>query len=137
MTEHRPVVLVVEDNPETSQVVALLLGVEGIKVVTAKDGLEGLEKCRAERPDLIVTDIMMPRLDGIEMIKTLRAGAECSGVPIVALTAYAQEMAAEIIEAGANGVLCKTEDFSLLLQMVRGLLYPQGSKPQLSGGPDS
>ena len=120
--KRKPVVLIVEDNPDTSQVVTLLLGIEGIQVVCASNGYEGLEKCRSERPDLIISDLMMPGLSGIEMIKTLRSDSGCSSVPVIAYTAYAQQQAASAIEAGANGVLCKTESPDLLLGMVKGLL---------------
>ena len=118
-----PVVLVVEDNPECSQVVTLLLGLEGIKVITADNGSKGLEKCKQHHPDLIITDIRMPYLDGIEMIRILRADSQCREVPIIVFTVYS-EMAGAAIQAGANGVLSKTDNYELLLKMVKGFLHP-------------
>lgn len=116
-------VLVVEDNVETAQIVTLLLGLEGIFVINASDGLEGLSLAQAGRPQVIVTDLMMPHLDGIEMIKRLRTIAEFKGVPILAFTAYS-EQATAAIQAGADGVIAKTEDLDKLVQSVKALLRP-------------
>ena len=120
--KRKPVVLIVEDNADTSQVMALLLGIEGVYIVTASNGFDGLEKCRTDKPDLIISDIMLPGMDGIEMIKTLRADTDCSKVPVVVYTGYAQELAGVAIAAGASAVICKTEAPELLLNMVKGLL---------------
>src|ERR1044072_5369110 len=119
-------ILVIEDHTDTSQVITLLLGVEGITVSTAADGYEGLDKANAERPDLIITDLMMPNLDGIQMIKRLRNQAEFVKVPILALTAYAEEMASEAIEAGADRVVAKSENLDTLIDTVKGLLQTEG-----------
>jgi two-component system chemotaxis response regulator CheY len=127
--KREPVVLVVEDHPDTSQVVALLLGMEGIRVVTAADGVEGLEKCRSDKPDLIISDLMMPGLNGFAMIKSLREDSDCGNVPVIVYTAYAQQLAADAIEAGAYGVLSKTDAVDLLVGMVKGLLHDIG-KPR-------
>lgn len=65
-------VLLVEDDNNISQVLTLLLGREGVTVINASDGIEGYSKAILERPDVIVTDIKMPRLDGIAMIEKIR-----------------------------------------------------------------
>lgn len=116
-------VLVVEDNPDTSQVVALLLGLEGIWVATALDGLEGMSKAASVHPHLIVTDLMMPNLGGLAMIRLLREQPDLKDVPIIAFTAYG-ELATEAIQAGANGVVEKTAGFEVLLGTVKNLLSP-------------
>jgi DNA-binding response OmpR family regulator len=59
-------------------------------VVTAADGLEGLERARAERPDVIVSDVMMPRMDGLQLVTALKADATTAGIPVVLLSAKAQ-----------------------------------------------
>ena len=120
--KRKSVVLIVEDNADTSQVIALLLGVEGIDIVTASNGLEALEKSRSEKPDLIISDLMMPSMDGIEMIKALRSDPICSNVPVVVYTAYGEDLAAMAISAGASGVIPKTQAPDLLLSLVKGLL---------------
>jgi DNA-binding response OmpR family regulator len=86
---------------------------EGIRVVTAANGIDGLGKCKSEKPDLIITDLMIPGLDGIAMIKSLRADSVCAKVPVLAEIA---------IQAGANGVLCKSEAGDSLVSMVKALL---------------
>jgi CheY-like chemotaxis protein len=118
----KPVVLIVEDHADTSQVIALLLGVAGVQVVAASNGLDDIEKCKSEKPDLIISDLMMPEMDGIEMIKASRADSGCSEVPIIVYTAYGEELAGRAIAAGASGVICKTQAPELLLNMIRGLL---------------
>ena len=106
-------VLVVEDNADTREVLAMLLQMEGFNVITAEDGQEGISTAKLERPDLIITDLNMPRLDGIEMIRVLRDESEFRDVPIVALTAYGSEMGKKAMEAGANRSVRKPVAFDL------------------------
>jgi DNA-binding response OmpR family regulator len=77
-------VLIVEDDPDTVKLVGLYLGRDGHKVLSARDGLTGLRLAREAKPDVIVLDIMLPRLDGMEICRTLR---EESSTPIIMLTA--------------------------------------------------
>ncbi len=81
-------VLVVEDDPKASELVKLYLQRDGFSVTAAFDGLDGLNKAREEKPDLVVLDLMLPKLDGLEVCRTLR---QESGVPIVMLTARTTE----------------------------------------------
>ena len=81
-------VLIIEDNPNTVELARLYLCRDGHKVVVATDGVEGLRLAREARPDLIVLDLMLPGLDGMEICRTLR---EESSVPIVMLTARVEE----------------------------------------------
>jgi CheY-like chemotaxis protein len=130
----RPKVLVIEDNHEIAQVVTLLLGVEGIQVFTARNGEEGFNQCKALHPDLVVTDLVMPYLDGIELTELLRADPDCKSVPIIVLTAFAHEQAVAALKAGANAVLNKTGDYSFLIKMVEGFIRnPDNSESTESG----
>ena len=81
-------VLIVEDDPNTTRLVGLYLARDGHKVILAADGLEGLRLAREARPDLVVLDLMLPKLDGIEVGRALR---EESDVPVVMLTARVEE----------------------------------------------
>ena len=81
-------VLIVEDDPNTTRLVGLYLARDGHKVISAADGLEGLRLAREARPDLVVLDLMLPKLDGIEVCRALR---EESDVPVVMLTARVEE----------------------------------------------
>ena len=81
-------ILIVEDDPDTVKLVTLYLRRDGHKVISTGDGLEGLRLAREARPDLVVLDLMLPRLDGIELCRTLR---EESVVPIVMVTARVEQ----------------------------------------------
>jgi two-component system chemotaxis response regulator CheY len=122
-------VLVVEDHLETRDVIILWLELSGYEVIVANDGQEGLESACAEAPNLIVTDIKMPYVDGIEMIKRLRSMPECRDVPILVITAYEMDYAKEAIEAGANRALAKPIDPDLLHPFVRDLLKERVAPP--------
>jgi two-component system cell cycle response regulator DivK len=81
-------VLIVDDNEDSREILALILGMHGFKSVQARDGLEAVELARAHKPAVIVTDVFMPRLDGIDLTRRLRADAELAHIPVVAQTAY-------------------------------------------------
>jgi CheY-like chemotaxis protein len=125
-------VLVVEDHLETRDIITRWLELFGYEVIIANDGQEGLESARSEYPDLIVTDIRMPYIDGVEMIKHLRSLPECGNVPILVITAYGMDYAKEAIEAGANRALAKPIDPDLLHPFVRDLLKEKAAPPPTS-----
>ena len=81
-------VLVVEDNSDARKMLRAILEHEQLEVVEAADGIEGLERTESESPDLVITDISMPRMSGGEMIKQLRRSKEHKNLPILAITAY-------------------------------------------------
>ena len=115
-------ILVVEDNSETRELTHLQLTMEGFTVVIATDGREGLYMAGAERPDLIITDICMPELSGIDMVKQLRAQPELSHVPILVLSALGREEMDEAIRAGADRAINKPVLLDALVDEVRELL---------------
>ena len=80
--------LIVDDNDDSRDILALILGMNGFDTIQARDGIEALEQTRAHRPDVIVTDIFMPRLDGIDFTRRLREDAALSAIPVIAQTAY-------------------------------------------------
>lgn len=80
-------ILLVDDEASVIKVVRRRLETQGYAVVTAADGIEGLEKAMEERPDLIISDVMMPDLDGYSMIRALRGKPEFAKTPIIVLTA--------------------------------------------------
>ena len=115
-------ILVVEDDPDASALMKSILELAGFKVMIAVDGIEGIEQARAVRPDLIITDLAMPRLNGIEMIQQLRTIPEFKQVPILAITSYGMERALEGIRAGANRALARPIQNHLLLVFVFDLI---------------
>jgi len=88
MPERHELILVVDDEPRMTQFIRMNLELEGYRVVEAHDGLEALEKVRQDLPDLVILDVMMPKLDGFEALKMIR---EVSDVPVIMLTVRADE----------------------------------------------
>ena len=118
----RPLVLVVEDNPELNRFIAEVLSTD-FRVRTAADGQEGLERARGLSPDLIVSDIMMPRMSGAEMIGRLREDRALDGLPILVLSAKADDaLRLELLRNGAQDYVVKPFSAEELLVRVRNLV---------------
>lgn len=117
-----PKILVVDDTPQTRGFVASILVMEHFEVVMAADGVEGIEQARSQFPDLIITDLSMPRLPGVEMIRNLRSMPEFKSVPILAITSHDMDQAMEALKAGANRALARPVENHLLLAFVFDLL---------------
>jgi len=115
-------ILVVDDSDDTRDMMAKLLELESFAVVTAQDGVDALKVAADEQPDLILTDVNMPNLNGIEMIRELRKRPGFSRVPIIAITAYGNGVAKEALEAGADGAATKPVQFNELVERIRRLL---------------
>ncbi len=115
-------ILVVDDSDDTREMMAKLLELESFDVITAEDGRVGFNVAQNEHPDLIITDINMPNLNGIEMIKLIRQEPEFGKVPIMAITAYGSGIAAEALEAGANQATTKPIEFDSLIGGIKRLL---------------
>ena len=117
-----PLVLVVDDNAEVRQYVAQLLGGD-YDVRQAADGKEGLDAALKTMPDLIVCDVMMPVMDGLEMCRRVKAETATSHVPVILLTSNAQEnQRAEGYDCGADAYITKPFSSKVLLSRVRNLL---------------
>jgi two-component system alkaline phosphatase synthesis response regulator PhoP/two-component system response regulator VicR len=95
-------ILVVDDERHIVRLVQVNLERAGHVIVTAYDGVEALEKVKSEEPDMIVLDVMMPRMDGFEVLKNLQADPRTQDIPVIMLTAKAQD--ADIFRGWASGV---------------------------------
>jgi two-component system chemotaxis response regulator CheY len=115
-------ILVVEDDLDARSLIEAILKLSGFEVVVAADGREGLERAQVESPDLIITDIAMPRLNGLGLIHELRALTDFKKTPILAVTSYGMDKAMEAIRAGANRALARPVQNHLLLVFVFDLL---------------
>ena len=115
-------VLVVEDHHDTSFLLCRLLKMEGYEVEHAIDGMVGFSTATSEHPDLIVTDIQMPRMDGIEMIKRIRESRPISKTPIIVMSAYGKRLINDAIEAGADAFVEKPIDLDNLLATIKSKL---------------
>ena len=113
-------VLIVEDDPHSTRLVRLYLGRDGHKVLSAADGLNGLQLAREARPDLVVLDLMLPRLDGMEVCRALR---EDSNIPIIMLTARVEEEdRLKGLDLGADDYVTKPFSPKELAARVRAVL---------------
>jgi len=113
------VILIVEDEPKNLKLLRDLLRASGYTTIEATDGEQGVELAKAEKPGLILMDIMMPRMGGLEAAQILKADATTRNIPIFALTSYAMKGDREkILGAGCDGYLAKPIDIQELLKKV-------------------
>jgi DNA-binding response OmpR family regulator len=125
-------VLLVDDEGLILQMLSDTLHNAGYDVLTAQDGAEGLARARTEQPDLIILDVMMPKLDGLKMARLLKSDRNHSHIPIIILTAKAGASDPELVrQAGADCYLTKPVDADLLIGHVKRLLgAPPGAAPE-------
>ncbi len=116
-------ILVVEDERDILQLVKLYFEKEGYRVSTAGTGPDGLKAVRSEHPDLLVLDLMLPDMDGLEVCKRLRADQQTATLPIIMLTAKAEESDTIIgLELGADDYVTKPFSPKALVARVKALL---------------
>jgi DNA-binding response OmpR family regulator len=116
-------ILVVDDDPVIQKLLSVNFEMEGYRVVTAGDGEEGLQKVANDRPDIILLDVMMPRMDGVEVVRRLKGDEATAAIPVILLSAKAQ--ANDIsggLDAGADDYITKPFDPLELLDKVAALL---------------
>ena len=121
-----PKILVIDDDPSVRSLVTDSLEIEGYDVVVAEDGFAGLRAIEAHRPDCVLLDVMMPGLDGHQVLTRIRAAEEGSALPVVMLTAYSDDANAwQAWTEGVDYVLAKPFDADELLRYLDYLF--QGS----------
>ena len=115
-------ILIIEDERDILQLVKLYLEKEGFRTVTATSGAEGLDSAKQSKPDLIVLDLMLPEIDGLEVCKRLRSAPETAMLPIIMLTAKAEESDQVIgLELGADDYVTKPFSPKALVARVKAL----------------
>ncbi len=123
-------ILIVEDEPRNMKVVAMTLKPYGYDLLQAKDGEEALEIAAADHPDLILMDIQLPKMSGVEATQQLRKMPRFKNTPIVALTAYAMKGDKEkFLAAGCDAYLSKPFNTRELPEMVAKMLAERQKKP--------
>ena len=128
----RPLVLIIDDNLDILDTFRRLLEAEGFNVIIAGSASTGYEQLARHQPHLILTDLGMPEMTGIEFIYWVRRTAEFMSMPIIAMTAFDKEYLNAAVSAGANASFHKLDDFGKLTRMIRELLVDAGY--QLSAG---
>ena len=117
------VILIVEDNPKSLELFRALLQLSGYATLEATDGRQGVELAKKKRPDLILMDVQLPVMSGLEATRILKADGDTREIPIVALTAYAMgEEEERIRQAGCDGYITKPIDVQGFLEEVAGYL---------------
>jgi DNA-binding response OmpR family regulator len=116
-------ILVVDDEPDVVRILSKSLMIDGFEVITANDGLECLAKVENEPPDLILLDNIMPNMDGQAVLKKLKASKETEEIPIIMVTALADEK--DITSAQKGGAIeyvVKPFDYNVLLKQIKQTL---------------
>ncbi|MHB1340971.1 MAG: response regulator [Coriobacteriia bacterium] len=116
-------VLLVEDNPQNRYLVTFLLENSGYEVVVAEDGEEALVAVQEHVPDLILMDVQLPKLDGYEATRRIKADSRYAGIPLVALTAHSMKGDhGKALAAGCDDYITKPVDAEHLLRRIDSLL---------------
>ncbi|PIU40872.1 MAG: two-component system response regulator [Candidatus Omnitrophica bacterium CG07_land_8_20_14_0_80_42_15] len=116
-------ILVVDDEIQLVEMVKLRLQANGYIVLTAGDGQEALEKARKEKPDLIILDLMLPKIDGYKVCRMLKFDEKYKKIPILMFTARAQESDKKLgEEVGADGYITKPFEPSVLISKIHELI---------------
>src|SRR5262245_38216834 len=123
-------ILIIEDEPGLIQSLTWYFNRAGYETVAIKDGAEGLRKAQALLPDLILLDLMLPGMGGLEVCRELRAGEKTKHIPIIMITARAEETdQVEGFAKGADDYVTKPFSNKVLLQRVKALLRPPDAAP--------
>lgn len=115
-------ILVIEDNRDSRDILAKLLRMSGYDVMSANDGEAGLAAAIQQNPDLIITDIHMPNMNGIEFVQRVRNDQALDKVPVLVVTAFGSQVAREAVNAGADAAAEKPFDFDRFLLTVEELI---------------
>ena len=116
-------ILIIEDYPETSQMLASVLNAEGFKTVIAGDAVNGLEKAKKGKPDLILLDILMPEMGGIEACQKLKADPKTANIPVIFVTIKELEEDLNVgAPCSADAYVKKPLDPDHLLEVINVLL---------------
>jgi two-component system phosphate regulon response regulator PhoB len=124
-------VLIVDDEPDAVELVAFNFKKAGFEVVSAETGSEALEKARETLPDLIILDVMLPQIDGLEVCRSLRRDPKMARVPVIMLTAKGSELDRVLgLELGADDYVTKPFSPRELVLRAKKLLRPRQAEPE-------
>lgn len=116
-------VLIIEDNDNNMELISFILEVNGEETLKATNGTEGVRMALGERPDYIILDIQLPDIDGLEVLKQIRASESGERIPVIAMTSYAMSGDKEkMLAAGCNGYIEKPIDPERVIAQIRDIL---------------
>ena len=123
MTANKTRILIVDDEADLVSVLRIGLEIEGFEVIAASDGEEGLRKAREDRPELVVLDLMLPKLDGYRVCRALKFDERYRNLPIVILSARSGEQDRRLaFDMGADAFVSKPYDMAALVKLIRARL---------------
>ena len=118
-------ILLVDDESAILEIFEKRLELEGYEVITAMDGEEALAKARQEKPDLIILDLMLPKMDGYKVCSFLKKDSRSTNIPIVIVTARVQDNEQKLAyECGANAYFTKPFESAELMKKIKSLVQP-------------
>ena len=121
-----PKILIVEDNQDNRELIVKALRINGYKLIEAVDGEEAIEKAKGERPDLILMDLFIPKIDGYEVTRRLKGNDEFKNIPVIACTAHAMKGDMEdALAAGCDGYIPKPIDVRQLSKQINSFLHKE------------
>lgn len=119
----KPKILIVDDEQDLTSMMKVRLEAAGYETSVAYDGQEGLEKARREKPDLVILDLMLPKIDGYKVCRMLKFDEKYKNIPIIMFTARAQERNEKLgYETGADAYIIKPFESQVLLDKIKELL---------------
>jgi len=126
-------ILIIEDDCDIIEMISYNLIKEGYKVITARNGETGIQKAKTEKTDLIILDLMLPGIDGLEICKSLRSDVKNKAIPIIVVSAKSQETDKIIaLELGADDYLTKPFSPRELIARIKAVLRRTSFKPELT-----
>ncbi|MEW5977759.1 MAG: response regulator [Acidobacteriota bacterium] len=130
----KPLILLVDDDPDSRHVMHVQLAKKGYRVAEADNGKSALELIEGQLPSLVVTDVQMAVMNGIELVETIRATERLSSLPVIIMSAHGTRLCEQALRAGANDAVRKPVLVDSLMQKIEALLKeelfgPSGGSP--------
>jgi CheY-like chemotaxis protein len=126
-------ILLVEDDDDVRVLYSYMLAAAGYKVKAVRNGLEAFAEIQINRPDIIVTDILMPGLNGLDLIVAVRSNDELANLPVVAITSCGETIQEEARAAGATAVIDKPTELARMREVIEDALYRASLSDNFTG----